>query len=120
MFFMEDPNIAYPILTVTGLIFIETLIYLYLRLQNGNGFGIGVNKEVVAYFNREMKLYYFTGLKVIEIHSELIHFKYKKDLSLFLPTAAFKKEDIPEFKAHLIETLSDKNVYIDETFRKWE
>ena len=67
-----------------------------------------------------MTLFYFTGLRAIEVHSELIHFKYKKDLSLFMPTAAVSKEDIAEFKEHLIETLSDKNVYIDESFRKWE
>ena len=120
MFFMEYADIAYPILAVTGFVFVESIVYLLLRVKNGGGFGIGVNKEVVAYFNREMKLYYFTGLKVVEIHSELIHFKYNKNLSLFLPTAAIKKEDVQDFKAHLIETLSDKNVYIDESFRKWE
>ena len=116
---MPEPHNAYPILLVSLFLFIESSIFLLRRLKNDQVFGVGVNKDVIAYFNREMKLLYFTGLQRVTIHYGMIHFQYKGELSMFLPATAIADEDRVKFRDHLIETLSEKNVYIDEAFRQW-
>ena len=106
-------------LVVMLIILVDALLFFFRRLRNDDVFSIGINKDIVAYFNREMKIYYFTGLQRIEIHHGLIHLQYKKDLNLFIPTSAIPKAERENFRDQLIATLENRNIFIDEEFRKW-
>ncbi|MBN4070998.1 hypothetical protein JYT72_00680 [Crocinitomix catalasitica] len=116
-----QPEYTIPMIAVLGILASEAIFFLIRLLSGGSAFKLGVNKEVVAYFNREMHLYYYTGLKRIELkQKDLINFQYKEDLNIYLPTAVIQKKDRVQFRDALIETLADKNVYIDDAFRAWE
>jgi hypothetical protein len=124
MTLLERAYTTVMLLVMLILIF-ESIIFLIKIFIGGDAFRIGINKKVVAYFNREMYLFYFTGLRRIEIHQDMINFQYKGDLNLFLPLEILKKEDRAAFRDALIETLEayavSKNgrvIYIDEAFRK--
>ena len=70
---------------------------------------------------REMRLYFYTGLLRVELHqNDLISFKYKQDLVLFLPVEVIQKEDRKAFKEALIQQLNQKNIYFDDALRNWE
>lgn len=119
-FLMEEAHNAYPIIGVAAVLLLESLLFLARRSKRDVVFGIGINKEVIALFNREMKLYYYVGLQRVEIHYDMIHFQYKGNLGMFLPTKMIPEKNRIEFRDKLIETLSTQNVYIDEDFRKWQ
>ena len=96
-------------------------------MRGGPSFRLGINEKAVAYFNREVHLYYFTGLKRIELHQDMINFQYKDDLNLLFPLQVIKTEDRTDFRDALINTLEKhaannkgKNIYIDDAFRNME
>ena len=114
------PEYTLPMIASTAFLALESILFLVRILRGGREFRIGINKNVVAYFDREMHLYYYTGLQRVELHqSDLINFKYKEDLNIFLPISVIRKEDRKVFKEELIKVLSEKNVYIDDAFRAW-
>ena len=97
---------------MTVLLF-EAVIYLVRVAKGGPSFRVGLNKEIIAYFGREMRLYYFDSLQRVELHqSDLISFKYKGDLVLFMPTDVLEEEDKVKFRDTLIQLLEEKNIYL--------
>lgn len=119
--FRLHPEYTVPMIIAVGVLLAETTVFLLRLIKGGPAFRFGINKDVVAYFDREMHLYYYTGLLRIElVQSDLINFQYKEGLNLFLTTKTLRKEDRAKFRDALIETLAEKNVYIDDAFRVWE
>jgi len=115
------PELTLPMIIAVGILLTESFVFLSLLIKRGPAFRFGVNKEVVAYFDHEMHLYYYTGLIRVElVQSDLINFQYREGLNLFLSTKTLPKEDRIKFRDELIGTLADKNVYIDDAFRAWE
>lgn len=118
---MLESNLMISIILVIAILILESLVFLMALKAKGKSFRIGLNDKVIGYFAREMKLFYYEGLQRVELHqSDLISFKYKGDLVLFLPTSVLEDKDIPKFKAALIEQLDAKNIYFDDRFRNWE
>ncbi len=118
-------ELALPMILVISLLLLETLIFAVKIMRGGNAFRIGINKKAVAYFNREMHLFYFVGLIRVEMHQDMINFQYKDDLNLLLPIEVIKKEDRAAFRDALIDVLENKvmenkgkRIYIDDAFRK--
>ena len=115
-----EMNLMLSMLLILGVLIIEAFIFLIKLNGKGKSFRIGLNDKVIAYFAREMKLFYYEGLQRVELHqSDLISFKYKGDLVLFFPTTVLEDADIPKFKTALIEQLDAKNIYFDDRFRNW-
>ncbi len=119
-----EPQLMLPMIAVISFLLIEGIIFIVKLVSGGPSYRLGINDKAVAFFNREMHIYYYTGLKRIEIHQDLINFQYKDDLNLFLPLEAINKEDRVEFRDALITTLEKhtanikgKNIYIDDAFR---
>ena len=112
---------ALPMIIVLSLLILEMFIFVFMAKEKAKPFHLGMNDRVIAYFNREMHLYFYTGLKKVELHSkDLINFVYKEGLSLTLPTDIINNEDRIAFRDALIEVLENKNVYIDDALRNWE
>lgn len=122
-----EPNLMLPMVAVLAFILFEGIIFIARIMRGGISFRLGINKKAVAFFNREMNLYYYTGLKRIELHQDMINFQYKDDLNLLLPVQVIKPEDRAAFRDALIATLQEhtakikgKNIYIDDAFRNFE
>lgn len=122
-----EPMLMLPMIIVLSFIFLEGFIFIIRIMRGGPSFRLGINEKAVAYFNREVHLYYFTGLKRIELHQDMINFQYKDDLNLLFPLQVIKTEDRTDFRDALINTLEKhaannkgKNIYIDDAFRNME
>ena len=115
-----EPQFAIPMMAVTSLLMLEVLLFILRIRRGGAGFRIGVSPQVIALFNREIQLYYFTGLKRVELLEGRINLQYKDDLNLILPTDNIAKEDRKAFRDELIKVLEPKNVFIDDAFRVFE
>ena len=120
LFVLEETLIT-PMIVVLMVLLLESVIFLIRIRTGGESFRYGMDEKVIAFFQREMHLYYFTGLLRVELYqSDLINFTYRDDLNLSMPTNIIEKEDRVEFRNNLIEILEKKNVYIDDAFRQWE
>ena len=110
-----------PMILVLGFLGFECLLFLIKIKGGGNSFRIGMDDQVIAYFTREMHLFYYTGLMKVELHqSDLISLTYKEGLNLTLPTNILKKADRIPFRNALIQILENKDVYINDRLRNWE
>ena len=106
---------------VMGILIVESILFLFQIVKAGRSFRIGVNSRVIAYFGREMHLFFYAGLRRVELHQrDLISFKYKDDLVLFLPTTVIRDEDRIPFREALIKQLEEKNIYFDDALRNWK
>jgi hypothetical protein len=116
-----NPEYVLPMIAAVSFIIIESILFFVRIYGGGNAFRVGVNKDVVAYFDREMHLYYFTGLRKVELYqSDLITFTYRDELNLSFPTNSIPKDKRVDFRNTLIEILEEKNVYIDDSLRNWQ
>ena len=121
LFIDLNPEYVLPMIGVILFIIIESSLFFVRIYRGGKSFRFGINKEVIAYFNREMQLYYFTGLRKVELYqSDLINFTYRDELNLSFPTNAVAEDKRIEFRNALIEILEEKNVYIDDSLRNWQ
>lgn len=102
------------VLAMEGVVFLATL------LKRGDAFRIGLNSKVVAYFGREMHLFFYTGLRRVEFYqNDLIAFQYKDDLVLFLPIYVIPESQRANFRDELIKQLESKKIYFDDALRNW-
>ncbi|MFT5818934.1 MAG: hypothetical protein ACI8ZM_000155 [Crocinitomix sp.] len=122
-----EPRLMLPMLIVMLFLLLEGIVFIARLMRGGPAFRLGINSKAVAFFNREMNLFYYTGLRRIEIHQDMINFQYKDDLNLLLPLQIIKVEDRVAFRDALIATLEEhtatnkgKNIYIDDAFRNLE
>lgn len=121
LFIELNPEYVLPMIGVISFIIIESLLFFIRIYRGGDSFRVGINKDVVAYFDREMHLYYFTGLRKVELYqSDLITFSYRDELNMSFPTNSIPKDKRIEFRNSLIEILEEKNVYIDDSLRNWQ
>jgi hypothetical protein len=115
---LDVDGLITPMLIIVSLLVLEILIAAIYTLTSKNVMIIGVNKNLVAFFDREIHVIYFDGLQRISIYQNMFHFKYKLDLNRFIEVDYIPKENLMAFKNALENVLKDKNVFIDETFRQ--
>lgn len=116
-----NQNYVFPMIIALAVLIVESIVFFLKLKSKGKSFRYGMDDKVVAFFVREMHLYYFTGLLRVELYQkDVINFTYREDLNLALPTNIIAKEDRVVFRDHLIKILEKKNVYIDDAFRQWE
>jgi len=121
LFLELNPEYVLPMIAVLALIILESLFFVFRLAKGGNSFRVGFNNEVIGRFDREMSLYYFTGLLKVELYQkDLLNFGYRDDLNMSFPTDSIAPEDRKAFRDALIAILETKNVYIDDTLRTWE
>ena len=107
-----------PIIVVLLIIIGEIIIFTIYALQSKDVLIMGVNKNLIAYFDREIHIVYFDGLQRISVYQNRLHFKYKLDLNIFVELDFIPKENLLEFKQSLEEVLLEKGVFIDDSFRE--
>ena len=112
-------SLGLPLLLVVILLALEGIIYFILFRTKPKQFKIGVSKQLVAYFDREMHLYYYNGLQRLEIYQNMINFKYKKELNLFLSLDILPDDQVVPFLNALKGVLEDKDVFFDDSFHQY-
>lgn len=114
---MLDLNLMIFMIGTLSVLAAESIIFI-LTIKPGKTFRIGLNNKVIAYFGREMHLYFYTGLQRVELHqNDTISFKYEGDLVLFLPISVIKPEDLAKFREAMVKQLDAKNIYYDDAIR---
>lgn len=121
LFLRLEKTYVIPMMAVLAILAIESFIFIFIQLKGGNAFRVGFNDNIIAYFDREMHLFYYTGMQRVELHqNDLINFGYREELNLPFETAVLDIEHRQEFKEKLMDILQKKNVFIDDTFRTWK
>ena len=115
---LDQGTILFPMFAVLGVFITETIIFLIKYRTEKSTFKIGVNENLVAYFDREMYIYYFDGLQQISVYQNRLHFKYKLELHMFMELDLIPEEELLNFKAALSEVLKEKDVFFDESYRE--
>ncbi|MEX1002448.1 MAG: hypothetical protein WDZ35_10080 [Crocinitomicaceae bacterium] len=116
-----DYKLMLFMIAVLLVLILESVLFLTRLLKKGKPFRIGINDKVIAYFGREMHLFFYTGLLRVELYqSDLISFKYREDLQLFIPVSVLEPQDRIPFRDALIEQLNKKNIYFDDALRNWK
>lgn len=115
---MDTGTLLFPMFGVLALFITETIIFLVKYRTEKSTFKIGVNENLVAYFDREMYIYYFDGLQQISVYQNRLHFKYKLELHMFMELDLIPEDQLLPFKAALTEVLQNKDVFFDESYRE--
>lgn len=115
---LDSAYYVLPMLGVLALITIENIIFTTQFRQSDTAFRLGISKQLIAYFDREMHLYYYKGLQRVEIYQDMVNFKYKKDLNLFLPLNILSTQDQLAFLKTLHDTIGD-SVFFDSSYQQY-
>lgn len=121
LFLNLEPLFVYPMIIVLAALSIERLLFIAKQMNAGPAFVLGLDDEVIAYFDREIHLFYYTGLLRSELYQkDLIHLGYRDDLNLSIETGVIDPAERMRFRDVLIEKLESKNVFVDDSLRNWQ
>lgn len=121
LFVELEPSYVYPMIMVLSVLILESLIFAYRQYRGGAAFVVGLDDTVIAYFDREIHLFYYTGLQRVELYQQdLLNLGYRDELNLGFETQVLDPADRKQFRDALIRTLEGKNVYVDDSLRNWE
>ncbi|MFD1551511.1 hypothetical protein DNU06_03595 [Putridiphycobacter roseus] len=116
---LDDALLTLPLLIIVSVLLLESLVYLIIFRSKRKAFKIGVSPKFVAYFDREMHLYYYKGLKRVEVYQNMLNFRYKKDLNLFLNLDVIPEEQKENFFNNLNAVLDTEVVFIDDSYHQY-
>jgi hypothetical protein len=87
-----EPTYVYPMILVLAILSLESIIFIFTQLKAGPAFMIGFDNQVIAYFDREIHLFYYSGLQRVELYQkDLINLGYRDELNLGLETTALEE-----------------------------
>ncbi len=115
----DDHFYVLPLLIIMVVLGAENAFFLYQFQSSNEDFKIGISNELVAYFDREMHLYYYDGLQRVEIYQNMLNFKYKKGLNLFLNLDVIPENKMKAFLQTLKNETEDKAVFFDDSFHQY-
>lgn len=114
---LDNGVILIPIFVTLALFVIETLIFM-VKLHTSQNIKIGVTTNLIAYFDREINIYYFGGLQQISVYQNRLHLKYRDELHMFMELDIIPEGELLNFKNAVAAVLKDKDVFFDESFRE--
>lgn len=115
----DDQMLILPMILVLAVLVIENLIYLITFISQKERFKLGVGKQFIAYFDREMHLYYYKGLTRIEIYQNMVNFRFKKDLNLFLHLDIIPANERKAFFVALENAVKDQAIFYDDSYHQY-
>jgi hypothetical protein len=114
---LDNGVILMPIFVTLTLFVIETLIFM-VKLHTSKNIKLGVTSNLIAYFDREINIYYFSGLQQIAVYQNRLHLKYRDELHMFMELDIIPEDELLDFKNAVATVLKDKDVFVDESFRE--
>lgn len=92
------------------------MLYAVVGRQK-NVFRMGITPSALVIVDRDVKVFYYSGLRKLSVHQDSIYFDYIKELVMDFPTNVIPEGKINEFKEILLSQVDLSKVYIDETFK---
>ena len=114
---LDGGQVLYPIFAILILFIVETLVFIG-KLYSSKNIKVGVSDTLIAYFDREINIYYYGGLKQVAVYQNRLHLKYRDDLHMFLELDIIPEEELLNFKNAVYSVLKDKDIFFDESFRE--
>lgn len=120
--FLElEPTYVYPMMLVLAILSLESVVFIITQIKAGPAFMIGFDDNVIAYFDREIHLFYYTGLQRVELYQkDLINLGYRDELNLGFETTTLEDSDRKAFRDAFIQKLESKNIYVEDSLRNWQ
>ncbi len=115
----DDKTLVLPLLIIIGILVAENILYVIHLRRNPSHYKIGIGPQFLAYFDREMHIYYYKGLTRVEVYQNMISFRFKKDLNLFLNMDLIPEDQKKAFFDALENVLADKTVFLDDSFHQY-
>jgi len=116
---LDDELLTLPLFLIVSFLTLESILFLIAFRTKQSNYRIGISPNFVAYFDREMHLYYFKGLKRVEVYQNMLNFKYKTDLNLFLNLNVIPMEEQSNFFNALNEVMDTDVVFIDDSYHQY-
>lgn len=114
---LDNGTVLIPIFIILGMFTIETLVFM-VKLHTSENIKIGVTTNLIAYFDREINIYYFGGLQQVAVYQNRLHFKYVDELHMFLELDIIPEGELLNFKNAVYGVLKEKDIFFDESFRE--
>ncbi|GAA0874691.1 hypothetical protein GCM10009118_10990 [Wandonia haliotis] len=96
--------------------FTESIVFLILR-TNRRYIRTGVTKQALIVGGREVRFYYFSGLRKVTVLQQSVYLEYKDELTLSFPINAIDTADLNQFKKHFLEEIDGDRVFVSEKFK---
>jgi hypothetical protein len=114
---LDNGTILLPMFGMLIFFVLETLTFL-VKFHTSENIKIGVTTNLIAYFDREINIYYFGGLQQVAVYQNRLHLKYRDELHMFMELDIIPEEELLNFKNAVYAVLKDKDIFFDESFRE--
>jgi len=114
---LDKGTILLPMFGVLIFFILETFVFM-AKLHTSKNIKIGVTSNLIAYFDREINIYYFGGLQQVAVYQNRLHLKYRDELHMFMELDIIPEGELLNFKNAVYAVLKDKNIFFDESFRE--
>jgi hypothetical protein len=110
-----------PYTTILGWVciagFIEAFLFLFFR-SKAKFMKVGLTKKALIVGDRDVKFYYFVGLRKISVLQDSVYLEYKENLTLSFPINAIEQHNMNSFKTSFLETINTDKVFVSEKFKE--
>ena len=114
---LDKGTILLPMFGVLIFFVLESLVFM-VKLHTSKNIKIGVTSNLIAYFDREINIYYFGGLQQVAVYQNRLHLKYRDELHMFMELDVLPENELLNFKNAVYAVLKDKDIFFDESFRE--
>jgi len=114
---LDDGTILLPMFGILIFFVLETIIFM-VKLNTSENIKIGVTSNLIAYFDREINIYYFGGLQQVAVYQNRLHLKYRDELHMFVELDIIPEGELLNFKNAVYNVLKEKDIFFDESFRE--
>jgi hypothetical protein len=97
--------------------FTEALLFFLLR-SNTKYMKVGLTKKALIVGDRDVKFYYFVGLRKISVLQDSVYLEYKENLTLSFPINAIEQNEMSNFKTSFLDTINKDKVFVSEKFKE--
>jgi len=114
---LDNGTILLPMFGILIFFVLETLVFV-VKLHTSKNIKIGVTSNLIAYFDREINIYYFGGLQQVAVYQNRLHLKYRDELHMFMELDIIPEDELLNFKEAVYGALKEKDIFFDESFRE--
>ena len=116
MYFLliSDYTIALGWVCIAG--FAEALLFILFK-NNSRNMKTGLTSQALIVGDRDVRIYYFSGLRKVSVLQDSIYMEYKDELTLSFPINAIQQKDLNEFKDQFLTLINKDKVFVSEKFK---
>ena len=96
--------------------FFEAVLFILLK-SNSKSMKSGLTKQALIVGDRDVKIFYFSGLRKVSVLQDTVYMEYKDDLTLSFATTSIEEKDRADFKMHFLSLVNKDKVFVSEKFK---